>query len=209
MIEKYPDRETFTDYYSSFLGGRVFRLLDAKKYNIIAKTVPILKRTPIILDIGCGAGGISSQLIENKPDAKIIGLDIDTCLLRISRARGLMSVGGSFNNTLPFPDDKFDGVLMIDAIEHVDNRNQSLEEIVRILKKDGILILFTPPYNSLSWVLGELLFKLVTRRRTDHISPFTEESLSWLLSRYFEEWSVLSTNFGLTLCGIGRDKLVG
>jgi SAM-dependent methyltransferase len=45
---------------------------------------------------------------------------------------------------LPFTDNLFDTIICIDVIEHVPNPQQMIQELVRVLKPGGILILSTP-----------------------------------------------------------------
>jgi ubiquinone/menaquinone biosynthesis C-methylase UbiE len=45
---------------------------------------------------------------------------------------------------LPFEDDTFDAVFMIEVIEHVDGDAQAIREVRRVLKPGGVLIVTTP-----------------------------------------------------------------
>lgn len=207
MTKQAPPRESFTNYYNTFLGGRLFRWLDFMKVKIIRRILNGLTPPSRILDLGCGAGSISGQLINHLNGTHIVGVDHDHVLLATARKRGLTVVAGSMDQTLPFGDDSFDLLLMIDTIEHVTSRNQVILEAKRVLKKTGTLLVFTPPYDSIPWLLGEWVFKQVTRRQPDHISPFTGESLTWLLRQHFQECKTGRTNFNLTLYGMGQGKI--
>ncbi len=46
--------------------------------------------------------------------------------------------------SIPFPDERFDNVMAIEVLEYVANPNQAMNEVRRILKKNGILILSIP-----------------------------------------------------------------
>ncbi len=41
----------------------------------------------------------------------------------------------------------------------------------------------------------------------DNVNPFTRESLALHLQRHFRTWRMVRTNFGLTMYGVGREKL--
>ncbi len=62
------------------------------------------------------------------------------CKGNVSRASAL---------NLPFRDESFDVITIIDTLEHVPNFNGCLSDIVRVLKKDGILLLQLP--NPMIW----------------------------------------------------------
>ena len=207
MVRKSADRESFDSYYEGILGGGVFRWLDWMKVRIVRRHLSSLAPDPHILDLGCGAGGISSKLAKLLPQYHFVGADHDARLLAMAQKRGLEEVRQvDFDEPLPFEEGHFDAILMLDTIEHVEHREQVVVEAKRILNDGGKLIVFTPPYDSVTWVLGERFHNVVTRRNSDHISPFTRESLSWLLSRHFEGVSVGRTNFGLSMFGIGWNK---
>lgn len=95
-----------------------------------------------ILDIGCGNGGICSYF-SNKGNV-LSGVDIEDV-----RAE---STGFEFklvdSALLPFKDNLFDIVISNHTIEHIPEQNKHLEEIKRVLKKDGIIYLATPNKSS-------------------------------------------------------------
>ncbi len=89
-----------------------------------------------ILDVGCG-----SRPYENLiPAREYIGLEIDT---PESRARGKADAfydGRSF----PFEDVSFDSVICNQVLEHVFEPDLFVQEIARVLKRDGRLLLTVP-----------------------------------------------------------------
>jgi 2-polyprenyl-3-methyl-5-hydroxy-6-metoxy-1,4-benzoquinol methylase len=165
-----------------------------------------LKDGARILDVGCGTGSLSGKLTDAR-SLRVFGLDMDVQLLCISRDNGLLPTAGSFDAAFPYVEETFDVVLMIDTIEHIQSRERTLCSVKRVLQSDGLFVVFTPRYDSLSWTIGESIFKVITRRAAHHITPFTVESLTWLFRNNFLEWRVGTTNFGLTLYAVGRYKI--
>ncbi len=196
----------FTHYYDGLLGGHLFRWLDRAKLKAAGRFLAQADNLSDVLDLGCGKGAISSRLLARLPSVRLIGADNDPGLLAEAERRGLVPVRVDFDKPLPFDDARFDAVIMIDSIEHVASRADVFRDVARILKTDGRLLIFTPPYDTASWTLGEKLHRVLTRRQAGHISPFTRESLSWCLDRWFHEWSVRYLNMGLTMCGMGVRK---
>jgi SAM-dependent methyltransferase len=106
----------------------------------------------MILDDGCGSGGITVSLGEES--ALAVGIDIspkfkDAAVklsneLKIDRAKFIQSDGCA----LPFKNDVFDLIISHSVIEHVNDPLNYLHEACRILKPGGILFLETPPYYS-------------------------------------------------------------
>lgn len=113
------------------------RKIKAKKIISILKKFKDLKNSKV-LDIGIGYGVITSEL--SKYCKEIIGVDI------IDARKS--TVGYRFkkiNNTiLPFENNFFDIVISNQILEHVKNQKEHIDEIYRILKKDGVCYFTTP-----------------------------------------------------------------
>ena len=101
----------------------------------------------IVLDAACGEGYGSSLLAEEAEE--VIGFDIDKeAVENANRKYGnqkLSYLNGSVEY-LPFENQSFDVVVSFETIEHVGEEIQRkfLEEICRVLKPEGTLIMSTP-----------------------------------------------------------------
>ena len=94
--------------------------------NIVGKT----------LDVGCG-----SKPYQNLyKSSEYIGLEFDTPENRRIKNADFFYDGETF----PFSLDEFDSVVANEVFEHVFNPDNFLDEIHRILKKDGKLIMTLP-----------------------------------------------------------------
>jgi len=93
-----------------------------------------------ILDLGCGDVKYRSK----NPNDVIIGLDS----VNISG----VDVVHNIEHTLPFKDDDFDIVRMNMVLEHVDNILGVMDEVWRITKKKGNVIITVPYHSSRSSV---------------------------------------------------------
>ncbi len=61
------------------------------------------------------------------------------------RMDGVSRLGGvDLNECLPFKDSTFDGVNLIEVIEHIEHQAQLIREIGRVLKGDGTVVISTP-----------------------------------------------------------------
>jgi SAM-dependent methyltransferase len=89
-----------------------------------------------LLDVGCG----SKPYQPFFPEADYVGLDIDT---EVARKRG---VADHFYNgdIFPFETSSFDSVLCNQVLEHVFNPDDFLNEVNRVLKPSGKLLLTVP-----------------------------------------------------------------
>jgi len=193
-------RESFSDYYDRPFNDALFRWIDVRKIGIIRTTFADLARGAVLLDLGCGSGRIISK-VKRPGDIALAG-DIDLRLLSNARSRGSQPLAVDFDTDLPLAEGVIDGAMIIDALEHTENPKSILDELYRVLAPGGILVVFTPPYDSHTWIAAEKAHNFITRRRSDHISPFTRESLTYAVGRRFTNFKVGRTNFGLSMYAV-------
>lgn len=180
----------------------LFRWIDRRKVSVIRRELTTLPPDAVVLDMGCGSGRILQRVAGS--DGVSVACDRDLLLLRVAQSRGLEAVRLDFDNKLPFSDCSVDAVLIVDAIEHSSNPHLVLGELRRVLRPGGLAAVFTPPYDSVRWILAERLHGLITGRPADHIAPFTRESLEWAVSRHFDNYRIGRTNGNLTMYVLAR-----
>ena len=120
-----------------------------------------LREKDRILDLGCGTGRYA-ELFKNK-NMEYIGADIAEEQIKIARKKHPEAKFQTIDPlNLSFPDNYFDKIYSI-AVFHCipskEYRAKFLEEIKRILKRDGLLILTVWKSNRWNWFL---LFKYTT-----------------------------------------------
>ncbi|MBI5873338.1 MAG: class I SAM-dependent methyltransferase [Candidatus Omnitrophica bacterium] len=92
------------------------------------------------LDLGSGRGDYSDRLQGLGFDVVASDLDKE----RFAYHGKILFEKSDFIHRLPFPDEHFDLILFAEVIEHLMNPFFVIDEIKRILKPKGILILSTP-----------------------------------------------------------------
>jgi methionine biosynthesis protein MetW len=98
-----------------------------------------------VLDLGCG-DGLLFGLLGKKIDSGV-GLDISPEAVRKCIEKGFDARLHSFDDPLPFPDDTFDYVVLLDVLEHVYDPVPLLAEALRVSK--GFVIVGVPNFSSL------------------------------------------------------------
>jgi methionine biosynthesis protein MetW len=120
------------------------------KSKLVIDILHSLKNFKNILDIGCGDGAFDKILIKEFPQVVLYGVDISHEAVSICKKEGINAVELDVSNQpLPFDENSFDVVILLDVIEHLINPDFAMTEIHRVLKKDGILIMSTP--NLACW----------------------------------------------------------
>ncbi|WP_326583038.1 class I SAM-dependent methyltransferase [Streptomyces sp. NBC_00481] len=109
-----------------------------------------------ILDIGCGDGTAAATAAPLLPGHRIIGVDWSQDALRRARTRVPYAIRGELaDGGLPFRSESADAVLFSEVIEHLVDPDAALDEIRRVLRPGGHLMLSTP--NLAAWYNRALL----------------------------------------------------
>ena len=95
-----------------------------------------------LLDVGCGTGPFS--LAAGERGAHVVSLDLGVQLLIRARARGAPRVVAGDAGQLPFPTGSFDIVLSSECIEHTEEPERALAEMLRVLRPGGVLVVTCP-----------------------------------------------------------------
>lgn len=204
MVQERRDRKDFSAYYNDQLNTILFRWVDWRKKVMLKRLLKqeqLKHQAPLkILELGAGIGKILASLPQSY---KKYIFDVNEFNLQKGKKKGLIPLVGDLDRGLPCKNESFDVVITIDAIEHFSYRHNSLEEMLRVLKPDGLMIHFTPPYDSVTWVIAERVHNLLLNTVSDHVSPFTRESMKYFLSKGCKEIHIGWLNLGLTMYGYG------
>jgi 2-polyprenyl-3-methyl-5-hydroxy-6-metoxy-1,4-benzoquinol methylase len=135
-IEKIYNKEYFENWYLPYYNER-------KKYfeRIYLKLKKFIPENGKLLDIGCGVGIFMEMMKEKKYE--VIGYEISQFAIEFCKKKGLKVF-----DSLNFSEKTFDIITIMDVIAHVKNPIIYLDEIKKILKKNGILIIKTPLHSN-------------------------------------------------------------
>lgn len=131
-----------------------------------------------ILDVACGTG-YGLPFLRRKAN-KVVGVDVSLEALSEAKDRcdDKTNVLLADALRLPFRDEAFDVVTSFETIEHLRERQQFLQEIKRVLKMNGLLVLSTPNANYTKPVNGK-------PNNPFHVFEYTPEELKIELDAYF------------------------
>ena len=157
--------------------------LEQIRVNQVLKSIPPRSS---ILDLGCGDGYIMEEFRKN--GHQVEGIEIAENAIKKARKKGFtvydLSLTEKWTRTLKR---RYDVVFGGEIIEHIFDTDQFLQEIRKVLKPRGALILTTPNIASLArrilLLLGMSPLIEVTSRDYDagHIRYFTRTTLKKLL----------------------------
>lgn len=119
----------------------VWRFGQDRRLNMIRAYLPM--ENARVLDIGCGIGTYVEKF--RGCGATAFGVDVD--LERVTRGRrdkNLDTLALSVSEALPYASDTFDGVLLHEVIEHVNDDRETIREAHRVTRHGGVVIVFAP-----------------------------------------------------------------
>ncbi len=100
----------------------------------------------IVLENGCGVGMYVEHLAPFSRHITGLEFDLDRAVEahRMSQDLAHTSIVNAAGEQLPFPDQSFDFILSHEVLEHVNNDRHALEEMVRVLRPKGRIVIFVP-----------------------------------------------------------------
>jgi len=112
------------------------------------RAVQWLAQRRSLLEVGCG----TMPLIASLPAPSRVGVDFSEAMLRGHlHETPLQRVVGNAEH-LPFMARKFDGILTVNLVEHLQRPREMVRECARLLAPKGILLVITPN-GDLAWAL--------------------------------------------------------
>ena len=168
-----------TEYFTSMVGNGLIRMLRAQR---------MLKGD--VLDYGCGAGHLLN-LMNKEPEGDYYGLDFSPDSIEATRKR-------NENNRrikellwiekLPsdFKNNQFDSITFIETIEHLQDNtlHATLDELYRILRPGGKILITTPFNESLEQNVTFCPFCMSEFHHMQHMQSFTIQSITKLLQQH-------------------------
>ncbi|HWE63320.1 MAG TPA: class I SAM-dependent methyltransferase [Chloroflexota bacterium] len=114
------------------------------------RAVGLLPTAGRVLDLGC-AFGYGTRMLARTHQA--YGLDASPRFIaRARRAAPEIPFALAPAEALPYEDGFFDGVLLLDVLEHVRREERVLAEVYRVLRPGGMLVLSVPHRGALAWL---------------------------------------------------------
>jgi len=146
---------------------RVQRASERRRLQAIVRLLR-LSRGQRVLDVGCGSGWLTEQLAEKgiyavASDMATVGVkgakkrleggaseDVDRRSYNV-REHSSFLVGDVYH--LPFAAGAFDGVVLSEVAEHLEDLDRALDEVYSVLREGGRLVVTVPDNEQIRWHL--------------------------------------------------------
>lgn len=195
LIKKIMHKNIDKQFYDSFYKNLEYS--DKSDYKITDRQDVKGKR---ILSVGCGK---CEDLFYLLNDNEVWGLDSSDTAIETAKKVGIKAMVANLDNDLKLPDRYFEIVVCKDVIEHLSDATHLLNEVFRVLKDDGVLVINVP--NHFYWRFrirllfgGNLIWKTMFH---NHTKDFDE--WNYMHIRFFTYRGMLKL---LNLCGFKVQK---
>lgn len=147
-----------------------------------------------LLDVGGGTGRVSGFF--NHQAEQVVIADLSEKMLLQSFGKDRLQPVCSHAEKLPFPDEYFERVIMVDALHHVCNQQETALELWRVLKPAGRIIIEEPDIKHWGVKLVALGEKIALMRSrflapaqimnlyqglTDSLQVYREGHIAWIV----------------------------
>ena len=138
-----------------------------------------------VLDVGCGDGFFTAQILKRFNLKNIYGLDISQKAVDFARFKHPeIKFQQSALNHIPEETNSIDSITMIEVIEHLVDIEGTLKELFRVMKPGGILLIATTDFNWLKQVIIAIFFfEKYFYPTNPHIRFFKKSTLADILSK--------------------------
>lgn len=138
-----------------------------------------------ILDIGSADGTFSKQILDATGAERLIGIDVLKSSVDWANdhwgKNGKMKFMVGDAHKLNFPKDTFDAVFALEVLEHVHDPVAVLNEVKRVLKKNGYAVFLVPSDNRLFLIIWFIWLHFYPRGwvwRDTHIQTYRNSYLT-------------------------------
>ncbi len=139
-----------------------------------------------VLEVGCGTGFTTEEIVRRVDEKDVYAVDLTPeqmkrALFKFRRANFLL---GDAEN-LPFKDNVFDAVISAGSIEYWPNPQRGIEEMARVTKKDGRVVILAPrkPDRNIFRKIAESLM----------LFPSTQQCVLWMEKAGLEDIRFIET----------------
>lgn len=192
------DPAATTNYQKFHTANPIARRMIGGFFDRLRSTIEPMQASSV-LDAGCGEGETVARLRDALPK-RIVAIDVDPTAVEFTARRfPKLEVSRASVYELPFDDDAFDLVLCLEVLEHLDEPDRALAELVRVSSRHLVVSVPDEPWFRLgSLARGKHVRRLGNHpEHVNHWSPRTfrpfleaelrlvrvERAFPWLVAR--------------------------
>jgi len=207
FVEPQPQRTDLSSHYNNnYFQPWTISDIKNRREKIFKKrwekVKSYIKQKGTLLDIGCGCGEFLS--FAKKDGWSVYGTEISPFASEyISKTYKIdISIGNL--EDISYPSGFFDVITIWHVLEHLTNPRKTLQEVSRIIKKNGLLVIAVPNFRN---YIYRFIYKIIKRKDVEifepdmrelHLYHFNQSNIKILLNRVGFEIINETVDLGMT-----------
>ena len=200
--ERIPTHRELEEHYKGYSRDDYLSPLTIKRYNELLDYFESYRKTNNLLDVGCGMGYF---LVEAKKRGwNVFGTEFTDTAIKICKQKDISMKKGVFNPK-NYKTKAFDIITSFEVIEHINNPLFEVANYYEALRKNGMLYITTPNFNSLLRYRMQENYNVITY--PEHLSYYTPKTINNLLTLTgFKKSFLKSTGISITRLRTSQGK---
>ena len=190
--------EKFWDYYST---NEYDYFANANGQQIIKSVRKFFPKGSKVLDLGCGAGGLTRELLRQGFSVAACDYSTETVRrARIAFSENELFLGATVVEEILESGAKFDVIFLVEVVEHLNDQHleATIQVVKRLLSSGGVLVVTTPNEELLDEETVYCPCCDHSFHRWQHVRSWSANALEIYFSKHaFRSICVKSTNFSL------------
>ena len=200
--ERIPTHRELEEHYKGYSRDDYLSPLTIKRYNELLDYFEPYRKTNNLLDIGCGMGYFLEEAKKRGWD--VFGTEFTDAAIKICKQKDISMKKGVFNPK-NYKIKAFDIITSFEVIEHINNPLFEVANYYEVLRKNGMLYITTPNFNSLLRYRMQENYNVITY--PEHLSYYTPKTINNLLILTgFKKSFSKSTGFSITRLRTSQGK---
>jgi 2-polyprenyl-3-methyl-5-hydroxy-6-metoxy-1,4-benzoquinol methylase len=169
------------DYYKERINLKkeaVYNPITEKRFLQLLKRIEPYRKNNEILEIGCGEGHFLS--VAQSQGWQAMGVEKSFYAAKICEQFGIKAVCSDFLQ-MDLKNEYYDAIVALEVLEHLTLPREYIKKANSILRKDGIFILTTPNFNSITRYLLDKRWRFINK---EHLVYFTPKTLKSALKNF-------------------------
>lgn len=196
LYDEVDEKSTYSDtFFNEELYKKRVEMIAKPKVEFILECLDHKMESSenVWLDIGCGVGEVLSY-VNTKSNWKVKGIEANKGEIAFAKQMGIENITQGFlecnidNEIINALLKDANVISLLNIIEHIENPNQMISYISKLMRKGSYLIIEVPRHPSLSSFVS-MAFPHFNYRQIappQHLQIFTEKSLEFMLKNNFE-----------------------
>ena len=185
-----PSEEELRIHYSGYRRNNPLSPVTIKRYEELLAQFEPYRKSGRILDVGCGDGYFLD--VAKKAGWEVYGSEFTDEAVSLCRAKGIHMHQGRIQEYKPGMD--FDVITSFEVLEHINDGEEHVTHLYRLLRPGGLFYFTTPNFNSMSrrWLGGK--WNII--EYPEHLVYYTPATVTRLLKNAgFRRKKLITTGF--------------